>query len=143
MGESQFRREPYTVVLFICTYFVVIGMYCIENDSPLRGLCTYSTLYYRECLMHICTLHRFTLSGKCMPYMSPINSFFVHIRKRQKTTQMSLNSGIVWFTGRVSSTEWASAKLFLQSSELGLPQTLTRRRVSPPTPGSGGEGHTR
>jgi hypothetical protein len=36
-----------------------------------------------------------------------------------------------------------SAKLFLQSSELGLPQPLTPRRVVPPPPGSGGEGHTR
>ncbi len=32
-----------------------------------------------------------------------------------------------------------NAKLFLESSELGLPQPLTRRRVSPP-PGSGGRG---
>jgi hypothetical protein len=31
-----------------------------------------------------------------------------------------------------------SAKLFLQSSELGLPQPFTRRRVCPPSPGSGG-----
>jgi hypothetical protein len=36
-----------------------------------------------------------------------------------------------------------SAKLFLQSSELGLPQPLKRRRVCPLPPGSGGEGHTR
>jgi hypothetical protein len=33
-----------------------------------------------------------------------------------------------------------SAKLFLQSSELGRPQPLTRRRVCPQTPGSGGRG---
>ncbi len=33
-----------------------------------------------------------------------------------------------------------SAKLFLQSSELRLPQPLTRRRVCPPPPGSGGRG---
>jgi hypothetical protein len=33
-----------------------------------------------------------------------------------------------------------NAKLFLQSSELGLPQPLTRRRISPPFRG---EGHTR
>jgi hypothetical protein len=34
-----------------------------------------------------------------------------------------------------------SAKLFLQSSELGLPQPLTRRRVCPlPSPRSGGRG---
>jgi hypothetical protein len=32
-----------------------------------------------------------------------------------------------------------SAKLYLKSSELGLPQPLTRRRVCPP-PGSGGRG---
>ncbi len=37
-----------------------------------------------------------------------------------------------------------SAKPFLQSSELGLPQPLTRRRVWPPPPfGSEGKGHTR
>jgi hypothetical protein len=30
-----------------------------------------------------------------------------------------------------------SAKLFLKSSELGLPQPLTRRRVCPPPPGEG------
>jgi hypothetical protein len=36
-----------------------------------------------------------------------------------------------------------SAKLFLQSSELGLPQPLTRRRVCPPPPRFWGEGHTR
>jgi hypothetical protein len=35
-----------------------------------------------------------------------------------------------------------SAKLFVQSSELGLPQPFTRRRVCPSPPGSGG-GHTR
>jgi hypothetical protein len=33
-----------------------------------------------------------------------------------------------------------SAKLFLQSSELGLPQPLNRRPVSPPPFGSGGRG---
>ncbi len=37
-----------------------------------------------------------------------------------------------------------SAKPFLLSSELGLPQPLTRRRVCPPPPlGFRGEGHTR
>jgi hypothetical protein len=40
-----------------------------------------------------------------------------------------------------------SAKLFLQSSELGLPQPLTRRRVCTPSPQLGGRGthrqHTR
>jgi hypothetical protein len=38
-----------------------------------------------------------------------------------------------------------SAKLFLQSSELGLPQPLARRRVCPPTPTSqvlGGGAHS-
>jgi hypothetical protein len=33
-----------------------------------------------------------------------------------------------------------SAKLFHQSSELGLPQTLTRGGRAPPPPGSGGRG---
>ncbi len=33
-----------------------------------------------------------------------------------------------------------SAKLFLQSSEMGLPQPLTRRASVPPPPGSGGKG---
>jgi hypothetical protein len=33
---------------------------------------------------------------------------------------------------------WQSGKLFLQSSELGLPQPLTRRQVCPPPFGSGG-----
>ncbi len=37
---------------------------------------------------------------------------------------------------------WQSAKLFLQSSELGLHRPLTRRRVSPPSLVPG-EGHTR
>ncbi len=36
-----------------------------------------------------------------------------------------------------------SAKLFLQSSELGLPQSLTRRRVRPPPLRFWGEGQTR
>jgi hypothetical protein len=36
-----------------------------------------------------------------------------------------------------------SAKLFLKSSELGVPQPLTRRRVCPPTPRFWGEGLTR
>ncbi len=36
-----------------------------------------------------------------------------------------------------------SAKLFLQSSELGLPQPLTRRRVCPPPAWFRGEGYTR
>jgi hypothetical protein len=36
-----------------------------------------------------------------------------------------------------------SAELFLQSSDLGPLQPLTRRRVGPPPPGSEGEGHTR
>ncbi len=35
-----------------------------------------------------------------------------------------------------------SSKLFLKSSELGLPQSLTRRRVCPPF-GTGGRGQTR
>jgi hypothetical protein len=30
LGESQFRRGAYTVVLFICTYFVVVTMYRID-----------------------------------------------------------------------------------------------------------------
>jgi hypothetical protein len=34
-------------------------------------------------------------------------------------------------------------QLFLQSSELGLPQTLTRRRVCPLPLYNVGEGHTR
>ncbi len=29
-GESQFRRGAYTVVLFICTYFVMLMLYCIK-----------------------------------------------------------------------------------------------------------------
>ncbi len=33
-----------------------------------------------------------------------------------------------------------SSKLFLRSSELGLPQPITRRRVCPPRPSSGGRG---
>jgi hypothetical protein len=42
------------------------------------------------------------------------------------------------------STERQSAKPFLQSSELGLPQPLTSRRVSPPPPPVlGGGTHTR
>ncbi len=36
-----------------------------------------------------------------------------------------------------------SAKLFLQSSELGLPHPTTRRRACPPPPLNRGEGHTR
>ncbi len=35
-----------------------------------------------------------------------------------------------------------SAKLFLQSSESGLPQPLTRRRVCPPSPVLGGGAHS-
>ncbi len=35
-----------------------------------------------------------------------------------------------------------SAKLFLQSSEMGLPQPLTRRRVCPPPPVLGGGAHS-
>jgi len=44
-----------------------------------------------------------------------------------------------WNAGsRVQSRQ--SAKLFLQSSELGLPQPLARRRVTVPPPRSGGRG---
>ncbi len=41
---------------------------------------------------------------------------------------------------RGTSQSRQSAKLFLQSLELGLPQPLTRRRVRPPTFGSRGRG---
>jgi hypothetical protein len=33
-GESQFRRGAYTVVLFICTYFVVLGL--LDPDPLVR-----------------------------------------------------------------------------------------------------------
>ncbi len=36
-----------------------------------------------------------------------------------------------------------SAKLYLKSSELGLPNPLSRRRMCPPTLWSRGGGHTR
>jgi hypothetical protein len=41
-----------------------------------------------------------------------------------------------------SSQSRKSANLFLQSSELGLPQLLTRMRVCPPSPRFWVEGHT-
>jgi hypothetical protein len=43
------------------------------------------------------------------------------------------------FTSFVNPQSRQSARLFLQSSELGLPLPLTRRRVCP-SPGSGGRG---
>ncbi len=42
--------------------------------------------------------------------------------------------GLPWLQGGYSSAFIQSAKLLLQSSELGLPQPLTRRRVGPPLP---------
>jgi hypothetical protein len=50
---------------------------------------------------------------------------------------------ISYIQERDSAQSRQSAMLFLQSSVLGLPQPLTRRRVCPSTFGSGGEGHTR
>jgi hypothetical protein len=41
-GESQFRGA-YTVVLFICTYFVVYGIVVIQNLSRLGSSCTHGT----------------------------------------------------------------------------------------------------
>ncbi len=43
---------------------------------------------------------------------------------------------------KMFSSPWQSAKPFLQSSELGLPQPLTRRRVCPPPPLLGGRAHS-
>ncbi len=44
---------------------------------------------------------------------------------------------------KLSAQSRQSAKLFLQSSELGLPQPLTRRECAPPPPRVWGAGHTR
>jgi hypothetical protein len=46
------------------------------------------------------------------------------------------------YVGNVQCTAQSrqSVKLFIKSSEFGLPQPLTRRRVCPPPPGSGGRG---
>ncbi len=43
---------------------------------------------------------------------------------------------------RLTAQSRQSAKLFLQSLELGLPQPLTSRRVCPPPFGSGGGAHS-
>jgi hypothetical protein len=47
--------------------------------------------------------------------------------------------GLIFGRRRIKPQSRQSAKPFLQSSELGLPPPLTRRRVCPP-PGSGGRG---
>jgi hypothetical protein len=51
------------------------------------------------------------------------------------------NFGRIHLTEQYLLQSRQSAKLFLQSSEFGLPQPVTRWRVFPP--GSGGGGHTR
>jgi hypothetical protein len=61
-------------------------------------------------------------------------------------SQMPENIPARWATvGQCFLQSRQSAKLFLQSSELGLHQPLTRRRVCPPPPNLWyrGEGHTR
>jgi hypothetical protein len=74
------------------------------------------------------------------------------LKKGPTLTNANLYSGIVvnlQFSHRnvgrgSTSQKRQSAKLFLQSSELGLPQPLTRKRACPPPPPRfWGDGHTR
>ncbi len=59
---------------------------------------------------------------------------FYSVRRSMQVFFRTVDLRQIWAQSR------QSAKLFLQSSELGLPQPLTRRRVCPPPPGSGGRG---
>jgi hypothetical protein len=47
---------------------------------------------------------------------------------------MQMHMKLIGTFERKVKAAWQSAKLFLQSSELGLPQPLTRGRVPPPPP---------
>jgi hypothetical protein len=57
LGESQFRRGPYTVVLFICTYFVLVSMqfrkfvHFLESVGKWGDLFIYANIgYQRKCI---------------------------------------------------------------------------------------------
>ncbi len=63
------------------------------------------------------------------------------VRKGAKS--MPWAAGFVTPRGLSAAQSGQSAKPFLQSSELGLPQPLTHRRVCPPPLWYRGEGHTR
>jgi hypothetical protein len=61
----------------------------------------------------------------------------LRVRKRSKEVAYVITWLHYFFTGSAPQSR-QRAKLFLQSSELGLPQPLTSRRVCPPPSGSGG-----
>jgi hypothetical protein len=83
-------------------------------------------------------------------YISLTNAYFQYTENKKETTRRrrTVTSSLKELSmdqpgkrvGAGGPQSKQSAKLFLQSSELGLPQPLTRRRVCPPPFGSGGRG---
>ncbi len=71
------------------------------------------------------------------------NQRYIHIMETEKKSQPDPPGQYFLNQRHILTQSRQSAKLFLQSSELGLPQPLTRRRVCSPTPRFWGEGHTR
>ncbi len=81
------------------------------------------------------------------PTAPAVNFLAEHVLRRQ--IRFALQMYILWHrkfkinkAQRVIVQSRQSAKLFLQSSELGLPHPLTRRRVCPPLWTGGGGVHT-
>jgi hypothetical protein len=72
-GESQFRRGAYTVVLFICTYFVIFS-HCLSrpiSTPPYHYVCfkkSSTTLAYSGCSSYFCLLpyHGVSASSKIL-----------------------------------------------------------------------------
>jgi hypothetical protein len=75
LGESQFRRGAYTVVLFICTYFVFWSKryeYCtapirVNGSIPKRGL---ESSVYIEKGAWLCTRWKKQEDDKCASWVS-------------------------------------------------------------------------
>jgi hypothetical protein len=74
-GESQFRRGAYTVVLFICTYFVISSLYPLRR-GPLLGFELGPAIQQADALL---SEPRFSFS-KCRT----IFLFFLFVRDKSK-----------------------------------------------------------
>ncbi len=113
---------PYSVGYSICKFLMVVSQMFLQNFS--------------SCYKHLTLIlqNLFLLTQNIIPCcLDELKCEDLEINHKSVT----LNSS------RISPQSRQSAKPFLKSSELELPQPLTRRRVCPPPPfGSGGGAHS-
>ncbi len=82
-------------------------------------------------------------TNQCGPHQDPYLKVLILLSQVYQARVFGYNKNHCLSWGGHKPQSRQSAKLFLQSSELGLPQPLTHRRVLPPPLWLRGEGHTR